>query len=110
MIEFDALTREDLDCLGWHRVGEDEWSIFSAEDRLTAWIAASARARPKWRVRRSSLARAVKEAERAGLTVKGATIDGVVLEFGQREAAETAGSAFNEWDRDLSTHPPSPRQ
>ena len=50
MIELD-LTREDLDCLGWRRVGDDDWRVFSAADRAEA-LAASA---PMRRVRRPSL-------------------------------------------------------
>jgi hypothetical protein len=66
------------------------------------------------RERRERVAEAlavVKAAKRAGLPVKGATVEGVALTFGAPDAPAAGGNAeFNEWDRDLGTNPPSLRQ
>lgn len=51
----------------------------------------------------------IKQAQRAGLSIKAAVVEGVVeLQFGKPEAAP---DSFNEWDQDLGngTHPPQVR-
>jgi hypothetical protein len=82
-------------------------------DLLRAWTLI------KRRERRERIAHdlaVVKAAERAGLPVKRAAIDGVDLEFGQPAPATpvnrtaVADSDINEWDRDLGTYPPEVRQ
>jgi hypothetical protein len=67
------------------------------------------------RVRRPSLAsklRVIKAAQKAGLPVKAATIDGVALTFGQVEVAQTPSQPEprDEWDADLGPLTPSLRQ
>jgi hypothetical protein len=68
MIEMD-LTREDLDCLGWHRADDDEWSE-RAEAMMNALIASAPKQR---RVRRPTLESTVKQllkaAQAAGVSI-----------------------------------------
>jgi hypothetical protein len=87
--------------VGWRRA-DDEWAAESDNAMVAALIAS---ARPKRCVRRPSLARALKEAERAGLTVKRATIDGVLLEFGPPEAAgKAADDEVETWIKKQNAH------
>jgi hypothetical protein len=84
-----------------------------ADRRLEALVASSTP--PQRRIRKPSLAtqlRVIKAAQKAGLPVKAATIDGVALTFGRPEADPPASAAadVNEWDADLGTNPPSLRQ
>jgi hypothetical protein len=83
--------------VGWHRT-DDEWAAESDKAMIDAVLAS---ARTKRRERKPSLARALKEAERAGLTVKRATVDGVTLEFGQPDPAPALCAPpkpTNPWD------------
>jgi|HubBroStandDraft_6_1064221.scaffolds.fasta_scaffold2472547_2 predicted Fe-S protein YdhL (DUF1289 family) len=90
--DLDNLTAEDLACAGLHRVvdGFEDWSIFTVAERHELLIAAVAQNEAlKRRERRREEARQirlVKAAQKAGLQVKRAVIDGVTVEFGQPEA------------------------
>ena len=122
MIDLDGLDAEDLSCLGLHRVSDDDWDwrnwpeAAAADDRLLkAFVASSAP--PKRRIRRpsfeSTVRQMLKAAQAAGVTIA-VTIEG---EAGKVTATPVKGAAvaaadsdFNEWDRDLGTHPPEVRQ
>jgi hypothetical protein len=123
LIDLDGLETEDLACLGLHRA-DNEWSFGAIEREidpdadyrlLKAFIASSAP--PKRRIRRPSLESTVRQmlkaAQAAGVTIA-VTIEG---EAGKVTATPVKGAAvaaadsdFNEWDRDLGTHPPEVRQ
>jgi hypothetical protein len=64
-------------------------------------------ARRKQREQISKGLAVIKAAQKAGLPVKAATIEGVELQFGEPESAAVT---FNEWDKDLGTRPPQIRQ
>jgi hypothetical protein len=96
MIELE-LNREVLDCLGWHRANDDEWSE-RAEAMMDALLASSPK--PPRKPRHPTLEAAIKAAERAGLTVRGATLEGerIHLEFGPPESApETTLTPLEAW-------------
>ena len=92
MIELD-LNAEDLDCLGWHRADDDEWSVRERRERLDEYFRAMAalqrRERPERLAREIAV---VKAAQRAGLPVKAAIVEGVALTFGDPEAAGKAAT------------------
>jgi hypothetical protein len=118
MIDLDNLTAEDLACLGLHRA-DDEWSFEAtereiepdADDRALKAFAAASVPRQR-RIRRPSLERTVRQmlkaAQAAGVTIEGEA--GKVTATLVKGAAAAADSDFNEWDRDLGTHPPEVRQ
>ena len=114
---------DDLDAealalaLGGRIVDDDPWSVRERRKQHDEYFRAAAALQRRERRREEARQIAViKRAEKAGLSIKRAVIDGVVVEFGQPEAkAAAAGPAvadsdFNEWDRDLGTNPPSLRQ
>jgi hypothetical protein len=122
MIYLDNLTAEDLACLGLHRA-DDEWSFEAiereidpdADDRALKAFAAASAPRQR-RIRRPSLESTVRQmlkaAQAAGVTIA-VTIEGEagkVTATPVKGAVAAADSDFNEWDRDLGTHPPEVRQ
>ncbi len=89
----------DLSGVGWL----DGWSALSPAERYADLIVALTPPAPPTRARRPSPAsrlRVIKAAEKAGLPVKAATIDGVALEFGQPAAASAPApeATDNPWD------------
>jgi hypothetical protein len=88
-------TAEDLACAGLHRAvdGCEDWSIFIAAEQHDSLIAAVAKVEAlKRRDRRQERAReiaAIKALQKAGLPVRSAVIDGVRVEFGQRDPTPT---------------------
>jgi hypothetical protein len=88
-----AADELDLDAeacgVGFRHADDDEWSVRERRARHDEYFRAMAALQR--RERRERLARAiavVKTAQKAGLPVKRATIEGVDLEFGQPEAAK----------------------
>lgn len=66
----------------------------------------SAIARREERARRRKALAIIKQAQKAGLLIKAAVVEGVELQFGK---PGTAAATLNEWDQDLGTHPPQVR-
>jgi hypothetical protein len=114
--DLDYLDAEDTHCANLHRAGVDEWSFRSIEreispagERHAAYIAALTPAEPRRRVRKPSLeaqVRVIKAAEKAGLPIRRAVVDGVALSFGPVEAtnATEPDEPTNPWDTIYETH------
>ncbi len=106
MTEID-LDREELACAGLLRANDDDdWRPDAGDRRALAGPPT-----PKRRIRRPTLESQLREvwkaARAAGVHVA------VTVEVGKVTATPVnacTNSDINEWDRDLGTNPPSPRQ
>ncbi len=65
-------------------------------DPREPWELTTRKPKPK-RTRKPSLIRALKQANRAGVAVSGATIDGVSLEFGKRTNTAITENTIDNW-------------
>jgi hypothetical protein len=101
----DDPDRPSLEGSGFH-YADDDWSIFTAAERLEAEIAVTMAFERKQASR--ELAReiaTIKAMQKAGLPVRRAVVDGIAVEFGQPEHEPAASSSpspadptANPWD------------
>jgi hypothetical protein len=108
----DNLTAEDLACLGLRRANEWSFEAMQREidpdaDRRALMAFAASSAPHRRRERKPTLAAALKEAERAGRSVKGAALypDHVEITFDEpaQDAPAVNGAPFNPWDQIYET-------